>query len=93
MSEDRRKNLRDMLDELDRYFEELEKDLQDSVRDSAWSRGRRLQARSSAGSRCSMGPEGSPSIQFFGDNPSRATATGLRSASRSSTRRLGICGS
>ena len=32
MSEDMRKNLRDMLDELDRYFEEFENDVQDAVR-------------------------------------------------------------
>jgi len=33
MSDDTRRNLRDMLDELDRYFEELEKDIQDAVRE------------------------------------------------------------
>ena len=33
MSDDSRKTLRDMLDEIDRYFEEFEKDIQDAVRE------------------------------------------------------------
>ena len=57
-----------MLDELDRYFEEFEKDVQDAVRDSISAdqavhqalRGRIL---------VQLGPEGKPSVQFFGDNP------------------------
>ena len=65
--EDRRKNLRDMLDELDRYFEELEKDLQDSVR-HALVEGRHLAGPFVGGFSMQVGPDG-PSIQFFGDNP------------------------
>jgi len=70
MSEDKRRTLRDMLDELDRYFEEFEKDIQDSVRSSITA------VRSEtkpfvAGFSFRMGPEGRPSIQFFGDAPAR----------------------
>ncbi|MBI3858900.1 MAG: Hsp20/alpha crystallin family protein [Thaumarchaeota archaeon] len=69
MSEDKRRDLRDMLDELDRYFEEFEKDIQDSVRNSITA------ARSQAdpfvaGFSFRMSPEGRPTMQFFGDNPS-----------------------
>ena len=70
MEADRRKDLRDVLEELDKYFEELEKDLQDTVRAS-------LEAAHSttkpivAGFSFAMGPSGKPSIQFFGDSPAR----------------------
>jgi HSP20 family protein len=67
---DRRKNLRDMLDELDKYFEELEKDLQDSVR-RALVEGRHLTGPFVGGFAMQMGPEG-PSIQFFGDDPQQS---------------------
>ena len=39
MSEDRRKTLRDMLDELDKYFEEFEKDVQNFARNSIMATG------------------------------------------------------
>jgi len=68
MSEDRRKNLRDMLDELDKYFEEFEKDVQDVVRDSISA----IHPQSEpyvAGFSFMLGPEGRPSVQFFGDSP------------------------
>ena len=68
MSEDRRKNLRDMLDELDRYFEEFEKDIQDVVRDSI-SAVRPKTEPYIAGFSFRLGPEGRPSVQFFGDSP------------------------
>lgn len=64
--EDKRKNLRDMLDELDRYFEELEKDLQNSMR-RALGEGRLMTGPVVGGFAMKMGPDG-PSIQFFGDN-------------------------
>jgi HSP20 family protein len=71
MEEDRRKDLRDVLDELDKYFEELEKSIHETVRESLAA------ARSSAkpivaGFSFAMGPEGKPSIQFFGDSPTHA---------------------
>ncbi|HUI85600.1 MAG TPA: Hsp20/alpha crystallin family protein [Nitrososphaerales archaeon] len=65
--EDRRRNLRDMLDELDRYFEEMEKDFQNSVR-RVLGEGRQLSGPFVGGFAMQVGPEG-PSIQFFGDNP------------------------
>ena len=65
--EDRRRNLRDMLDELDRYFEEMEKDFQNSVR-RVLGEGRQRSGPFVGGFAMQVGPEG-PSIQFFGDNP------------------------
>jgi len=68
MSDDTRRNLRDMLDELDRYFEELEKDIQDAVREKI--AGTKLFSKPFvAGFQLRIGPEGKPSVQFFGDNP------------------------
>jgi HSP20 family protein len=68
MSEDPRRNLRDTLDELDKYFEELERDVQEAVRkgiaQTSGSFGPFM-----AGFSFKMSPEGRPSIQFFGDNP------------------------
>ena len=68
MTEDMRKNLKDMLDELDKYFEEFENDVQDAVRQRL--AGTKLFSKPFvAGFQMRMGPEGKPSIQFFGDNP------------------------
>jgi len=68
MSEDMRKNLRDMLDELDRYFEDFENDMQDAVRQRL--SGTKLFSKPFvAGFQMRVSPEGKPSIQFFGDNP------------------------
>ena len=71
MSDDPRKDLRDTLDELDRYFEELEKDIQDAVR-KGLSGPRRAFSPFMAGFSFNLGPEGKPAIQFFGNNPSMA---------------------
>ncbi|MGD1055203.1 MAG: Hsp20 family protein [Nitrososphaerales archaeon] len=68
MSEDSRKNLRDMLDELDKYFEEFEKDVQDVVRNSV-SAVRSQTEPYVAGFSFRLGPEGRPNVQFFGDSP------------------------
>lgn len=70
MSEDRRKNLRDVLDELDKYFEEMEKDVQEAVRKSL-SGSPAFNSPFMAGFSFQLGPEGKPTIQFFGDNPAR----------------------
>jgi HSP20 family protein len=68
MSDDTRKNLRDVLDEIDRYFEEFEKDIQDALRERL--SGTKLFSKPFvAGFQMRLGPEGRPSIQFFGDNP------------------------
>jgi len=69
MSEDRRKYLRDMLDELDRTFDEMEKEIEEAVRQGL-ATGRRLFSKPFvAGVAMNLGPEGKPSIQFFGDHP------------------------
>ena len=70
MSEDKRKNLRDMLDELDKYFEEFEKDVQEVVRDSISAVHSETEPYV-AGFSFRLGPEGKPSVQFFGDSPLR----------------------
>lgn len=68
MSEDRRKNLRDMLDELDKYFEEFEKDVQDVVRNGISAVHSQTEPYM-AGFSFKFGPEGRPNVQFFGDSP------------------------
>ena len=68
MSEDKRRNLRDVLDELDRYFEEFEKDVQDVVRDSISAVHSQTEPYV-AGFSFRLGPEGRPNVQFFGDSP------------------------
>lgn len=68
MGEDKRKNLRDMLEELDRYLEDFEKEVQDAVR-SSLSVTRGTSRPFVAGFSFKMGPEGRPTIQFFGDSP------------------------
>ncbi|MDV3244134.1 MAG: Hsp20 family protein [Nitrososphaerales archaeon] len=68
MSDDPRRNLRDMLDELERYFEELEKNIQDAVRERI--PGTKFFSKPFvAGFQMRIGPEGKPSVQFFGDSP------------------------
>ncbi len=70
MSEDRRRDLRDMLDELDKYMEGFEKDIQESVRSSI-STARLPSKPWVAGFSFKMGPGGKPSFQFFGDSPTQ----------------------
>ncbi len=68
MSEDRRKELRDMLDEIDRYFEGFEKEITEAVKNGIFgtdSAGKPF----IAGFSFNMGPEGKPSVQVFGNNP------------------------
>ena len=69
MSEDDRKTMRDVLDELDDYFEDLEKEIQEVVRRSLDSAN--LGKPFVAGFSFNLGPEGKPSIQIFGDSPVR----------------------
>lgn len=70
-TEDRRKDLRDSLDELDKYFEELERNIQEAVRKGI-SETRGSFGPFMAGFSFKLGPEGKPSIQFFGDSPTHA---------------------
>ena len=69
--EDRRKNLRDVLDELDAYLERFEKDVQATVRDVVSKSGVK-EKPFVAGFSFKLGPEGKPSVQIFGDSPVRA---------------------
>ena len=69
-SGDRRRDLRDMLDELDRYFADFEKDIEATVRDAFFGNGRETRPFV-AGFTFNMGPEGKPSVQIFGNNPVR----------------------
>jgi len=71
MSADKRRNLRDVLDELDKYFEEFEKDIEETVR-SSLSAARIPAKQFMAGFSLKVGPDGKPSVQFFGDNPTDA---------------------
>jgi HSP20 family protein len=70
MSEDKRKDLRDTLDELDRYFEGFEKEIAEAVKNSVFGTDRSV-LPFIAGFSFNMGPEGKPSVQVFGNNPVR----------------------
>ena len=69
-SGDRRRDLRDMLDELDRYFEDFEKDIENTVRNAFFGHDRQS-SPFIAGFTFNMGPEGKPSVQVFGNSPMR----------------------
>src|SRR5215831_144279 len=68
MSEEKRKNLKDVMEELDKYFEDFEKDLQNAIRESI-SLAKVQKEPFVAGFSFKLGPEGRPSIQLFGDRP------------------------
>jgi len=70
MSEDKRRDLRDMLDELEKYFQGFQKEMEETLRKNMFGAD-----QSSwpfvAGFSFNMGPEGKPSMQIFGNNPIR----------------------
>jgi len=68
MSTDRRKELRDMLDELDKVFDDFEKEIAEVVRSSI-SLPRTSSKPFVAGFSFKLGPEGKPTLQVFGDSP------------------------
>ena len=70
MSEDKRKELRDMLDELEHYFEGFQKEIEDALKNNIFS-GDQPSWPFVAGFSFNMGPEGKPSMQVFGNNPIR----------------------
>jgi len=76
MSEDRRKELRDMLDELEHYFNDFQKEIEDAVKSNIFG-GDQPSWPFVAGFSFNMGPEGKPSLQVFGNNPIRGN--GFRS--------------
>ncbi len=57
-----------MLDELDHYFEEFERSVEEAVRSSVNTGARAFSKPVVAGMAMGFGPEGKPRIQFFGDN-------------------------
>ena len=59
-----------MLDELDKYFEDFERDIENTVRNAFFGSDRQNKPFI-AGFRFNMGPEGKPSVQIFGNNPMR----------------------
>jgi HSP20 family protein len=63
-----RKNLRDVLDELDRFFEEFERSIEQTIRSSVNTGQKAFSKPVVAGMAMGFGPEGKPRIQFFGDN-------------------------
>ena len=69
MGEDKRKTMRDLMDDLDDYFEDLEREIQEVVKKSIDSA--KLGRPFVAGFTLNVGPEGKPSIQIFGDSPVR----------------------
>ena len=68
MSEDKRKDLRDMLDELDSYFESFQRDMQEAVKNSILGVEKSV-SPFIAGFSFNLGPEGKPSVQVFGNSP------------------------
>ncbi|MGA2663750.1 MAG: Hsp20 family protein [Nitrososphaerales archaeon] len=68
MSEERRRYLRDMLDELDRHFDEFERSVEEAVKASVNTGQRAFSRPVVTGMAMGFGPEGKPRIQFFGDN-------------------------
>lgn len=60
--------MRDVLDELDRYFEDFEKSIEDAVRSSINTGQKAFSHPVVAGMAMGLGPEGKPTIHFFGDN-------------------------
>jgi HSP20 family protein len=63
-----RKNLRDMLEELDKFFQEFERSIEEVVRSSVNTGQKAFSKPVVAGMAMGLGPEGKPRIQFFGDN-------------------------
>jgi HSP20 family protein len=69
-SGDKRKDLRDMLDELDKYFEDFERDIEDNVKNAIF--GKDGEGKSFiAGFTFNMAPGEKPSVQIFGNSPVR----------------------
>ena len=68
MSEDKRKNLRDMLDELDEYFESFQNDMEEAVKNSILGVEKSVRPFI-AGFSFNLSPEGKPSVQVFGNSP------------------------
>jgi len=66
-NDDRRKDLRDVLDELDDYFESFQKQIDEAVKNSILGAERSVKPFV-AGFSFNLGPEGKPSVQLFGNS-------------------------
>jgi HSP20 family protein len=68
MSEEKRRYLRDVLDEFDRYFDEFEKHIEEAIRTGVNSGQRVFSRPVVTGMAMGLSEEGRPAIHFFGDN-------------------------
>jgi HSP20 family protein len=68
MSEDKRKDLRDVLDELDEYFDNFQKEMEEALKNSIVGAQQSMKPFI-AGFSFNLGPEGKPSVQVFGSSP------------------------
>jgi HSP20 family protein len=75
-SGDRRRDLRDMLNELEKYFDGFERDIENTLKNSLFGSDGQNKPFI-AGFTFNMGPEGKPSVQIFGNNP--VSGNGFRS--------------
>jgi HSP20 family protein len=57
-----------MLDELDRFFQDFERSIEQTIKDSVNTGQKAFSKPVVAGMAMGLGPEGKPRIQFFGDN-------------------------
>jgi HSP20 family protein len=57
-----------MLDELDRFFQDFERSIEQTIRESVNTGQKAFSKPVVAGMAMGLGPEGKPTIQFFGDN-------------------------
>jgi len=70
MSEDKRRDLRDAMDEIERYFEGIQKEIEDAVKNNIFGTDQTAWPFV-AGFSFNLGPEGKPTVQVFGNNPVR----------------------
>ena len=71
MSEDKRRDLRDVMDEIEHYFEGFQKEIEDAVKQNIFGSDQKAWPFV-AGFSFNLGPEGKPSVQIFGNNPVRS---------------------
>jgi HSP20 family protein len=68
---DRRRDMRDMLDEVEKYFEDFERDIENTVRNVFLGTAGQKKPFI-AGFTFNLGPGGKPFVQMFGNNPARS---------------------
>ena len=70
MSEDKRRDLRDVMDEIERYIEGFQKGIEDAMMNNIF--GSQSSWPFVAGFTLNLGPEGKPLMQVFGNSPVRS---------------------